>query len=185
MTIRYRQTRLRDRRIGFLWFRTWQLAHSFEQFQASIRCHDGSISIPKLPEILGKHGKEVKKSMADAPKSTIEATDAIKTAWKKYAADATFAGMTEAEYEAKVKPSYDIRGQIADLENQVAQLIRDRDAADAVTDKTNQSVIKGIVGDVNYGDDSDLYGACGYVRKSDRKTGLTRKSNTAKAAVAK
>jgi hypothetical protein len=71
------------------------------------------------------------------------------------------------------------------MEKQVAQLIRDRDAADTITDKTNQSVIKGIVGDVNYGDDSDLYGACGYVRKSERASGLTRKSNTAKAAVAK
>jgi hypothetical protein len=134
---------------------------------------------------LGKQWKEVKQFMADAPKNTVQTTDAIKAAWKKYAAAATFAGMTEAQYETKVKPSYDIRGQIADLEQQVAQLIRDRDATDVITDKTNQSVIKGIVGDVNYGDDSDLYGACGYVRKSERKSGLTRKNNATKTTVQK
>lgn len=126
-----------------------------------------------------------RKIMAQAPKDIIQASDLIKAGWLKYAGSATFGGMTEAQYELKVKPSYDIRGQISDLEKTLAQLIRDRDAADVVTDKTNQSVIKGVVGDVNYGDDSDLYGACGYVRKSDRATGLTRKnSNAAKAAAA-
>lgn len=140
---------------------------------------------PTPPEVLGERRKEVNEFMADAPKNTIEATDAIKAGWLKYAASATFGGMTEAQYEQKVKPSYDIRGQIADMEKQVAQLIRDRDAADTITDKTNQSVVKGIVGDVNYGDDSDLYGACGYVRKSERASGLTRKKNIAAKAQAK
>jgi len=117
--------------------------------------------------------------MADAPKNIIEASDLIKAAWIKYAETATFGGLTEKDYEAKVKRSYDLRAQIADLEKQRSQLIRDRDAADAATGKTNAAVIKGIVGDVNYGDDSDLYGACGYVRKSDRASGLTRKGSKA------
>jgi hypothetical protein len=121
--------------------------------------------------------------MADSPKDIIEASDLIKAAWKKYAAAATFGGMTEVQFEAKIKASYDLRSQINDLEEQVTQLIKDRDLADGVTNKANAVVIKGIVGDVNYGDDSDLYGACGYVRKSERASGLTRK--TIKAAAAK
>jgi hypothetical protein len=32
------------------------------------------------------------------------------------------------------------------------------------------------VGDVKYGDNSDLYEACGYIRKAEKNTGLTRKS---------
>ena len=122
--------------------------------------------------------------MAQAPKDVIETSDLIKAAWKKYAAAATFGSMTEAQFEAKIKPSYDIRSQISDLETQITQLIIDRDAADAVTNKANATVVKGIVGDVNYGDDSDLYGACGYVRKSDRASGLTRKNAAAKPAAA-
>lgn len=120
--------------------------------------------------------------MAQAPKDVIGASDLIKAAWKKYAASAKFGGMAEADYETKVQPSYDFRSQIADLEKQISQLIVDRDAADVVTNKANAVVVKGIVGDVNYGDDSDLYGACGYVRKSERASGLTRKANAAKPA---
>ena len=122
--------------------------------------------------------------MADAPKNIIEASDLIKAAWKKYAGAATFGGMTEVQYEARIKPSYDIRGQIGDLQKQIEQLIRDRDAVDVVTNRTNGIVVKGMVGDINYGDDSDLYGACGYVRKSERASGLTRKNKTAAKAAA-
>ena len=39
---------------------------------------------------------------------------------------------------------------------------------------------KGIVGDANYDDNSDLYEACGYIRKREKKSGLTHKN--AKAA---
>ncbi len=124
-------------------------------------------------------------SMAQAPKDITEATDLIKAGWNKYAAAASFGGMTEAQFETKVKPSYDLRAQIADLESQITQLIQDRDAADVVTNKANAAVVKGIVGDPNYGDDSDLYGTCGYVRKSERASGLTRKKTAvAKATVA-
>jgi hypothetical protein len=122
--------------------------------------------------------------MAQAPKDVIEASDLITAGWKKYAPAATFGSMTEAQFETKVKPSYDIRAQIKDLETQISQLIVDRDAADAVTNKANAAVVKGIVGDVNYGDDSDLYGACGYVRKSERASGLTRKNAAAQKAAA-
>ncbi len=38
-------------------------------------------------------------------------------------------------------------------------------------------VVNGIIGDPNFGPDSDLYEAMGYVRKSARKSGLTRKKN--------
>lgn len=41
--------------------------------------------------------------------------------------------------------------------------------------------VKGVVADPNFGDNSALYEAMGYIRKSDRKSGLTRKSATPKA----
>jgi hypothetical protein len=122
--------------------------------------------------------------MAKAPKDIIAASDLIKAAWKKYAVATTFGGMTEAQYEAKIKPSYDIRAQISDLEKQLSQLITDRELADAKTKDANSMVVKGIVGDIAYGDDSDIYGACGYVRKSDKKSGLTRKNTKVTPKVA-
>ncbi len=44
-------------------------------------------------------------------------------------------------------------------------------------EKVAALVIAGVVGNPAYGPDSDLYGAMGYVRKSQRKSGLTQKSN--------
>jgi hypothetical protein len=49
----------------------------------------------------------------------------------------------------------------------------------------NQMVVNGVKGDPNYGDDSDLYDAMGYVRKSAKKSGLTKKSKAASAAAKK
>ena len=53
------------------------------------------------------------------------------------------------------------------------------------TSDTNQKVVNGVKGDPNFGDDSDLYDSMGYVRKSDRQSGLTRKKNAAQSAAKK
>jgi hypothetical protein len=37
---------------------------------------------------------------------------------------------------------------------------------------------KGIAGHKEYGEDSELYGACGFIRKSERKSGLHRGKKT-------
>ena len=39
-------------------------------------------------------------------------------------------------------------------------------------------MVNGVKGDPDFGEDSDLYEAMGYVRKSERKSGLTRKKKT-------
>jgi hypothetical protein len=51
--------------------------------------------------------------------------------------------------------------------------INARDAADADSLAKIQLVVKGVAGDPAYGEDSALYEALGYVRKS----GLTRKKS--------
>lgn len=50
-----------------------------------------------------------------------------------------------------------------------------RDDADVVTNEAIQKVVKGVAGDPDFGEDSDLYEALGYVRKSERRSGLSRK----------
>jgi hypothetical protein len=44
-------------------------------------------------------------------------------------------------------------------------------AANVLTDL----VVNSVKGTPGFGQDSPLYSACGYVRKSDRRSGLTRK----------
>ena len=123
--------------------------------------------------------------MAQAPKIIEDATHQIINAWQTLAPNASFAGLTLAQYQAKVQPSFDARAKIVALEDQLTSAQDARDNADAVTGDTNQKVVNGVKGDPNFGDDSDLYDAMGYVRKSDRASGLSRKGSTAQAAAKK
>jgi len=113
--------------------------------------------------------------MSASPKQLEKDTNDIIAAWEKLAANASFAGLTLAQFKLKVGPSMDYRKQIND--NGVARksLLDKRDDADRITKLTNGLVVKAVVGDVNYGDNSDLYEAMGYVRKTERKSGLTKK----------
>ena len=65
--------------------------------------------------------------------------------------------------------------EIADLE---AELKMKRDVRDdkyvALNDKRSK-VGLGVAGNPDFGNDSPLYGAMGFVRKSEKKSGLTRK----------
>jgi hypothetical protein len=120
--------------------------------------------------------------MPSNPQTIADDTNTIINAWTTLAPAASFGGMTLAQYQAKVKPSFDARTTIDGLNAQLTAALDTRDDADKVTADANQKVIKGVVGDPNYGDDSNLYEAMGYIRKSERASGLTKK---AKAAAAK
>ena len=60
----------------------------------------------------------------------------------------------------------DTRTLIDGLEAQLTAAKDNRDNADEVTGATNQLIVNAVKGDPNYGDDSDLYNAMGYVRRS-------------------
>lgn len=61
----------------------------------------------------------------------------------------------------------------------MAQAMASRDAADETTALKMQQVVNGVLADPTEGPDSALYAAFGYTRKSERKTGLTRKHKDA------
>jgi hypothetical protein len=119
--------------------------------------------------------------MAKAPKKLADKTDKMITAWQEHAPAATFAGMTLAQYQTKVQPSVDVRTQIAATRRKLKDLQADRQTADTVTNPVNLLVVDAVKGDVNFGEDSDLYEGMGYVRKSARASGLTRKKTAAPA----
>ena len=101
-------------------------------------------------------------------------------AWKEGAPTVEFMGIKQADLnsniadiEAKEQNLDDLRAQIKMLEDKVS------DDYAALDDKL-VDVGNGVRGSRDYGDDSPLYGAMGYVRKSDRASGLTRKTKTLK-----
>ena len=97
-------------------------------------------------------------------------------AWTKNAPQVKFSGLTLEQFKAKVQPSLEARATIGSLESQITVALATRDNADADSNELVQSVINSVKGDLNYGEDSPLYGAFGFVRKSERKSGLTRAS---------
>ena len=113
--------------------------------------------------------------MAKSPKQVDAETQLVLKAWEEKAKTKTFGGMTLDQYKARIKPSYDARGLIKSLDVQMTTAIADREDADVETLAANQDVVKGVVGDKEFGEDSALYEAMGYVRKSERKSGLSRK----------
>jgi hypothetical protein len=98
-------------------------------------------------------------------------------AWETLAPDKSFGTMTLAQFQAAAAPSQAARQRIDDLEDQLKQAMADRDAADNNFLEKAQLVVNGVLADPSEGDDSALYEAMGYTRKSERRSGLTRKRN--------
>jgi hypothetical protein len=85
--------------------------------------------------------------------------------------------MTLAQFETQVGKSDAVRERLEALDDELKQEQANRQSEDATTLKNCDSIVKSVIADPDYGDDSALYEAMGYVRKSDRKSGLTRKKN--------
>jgi hypothetical protein len=109
------------------------------------------------------------------PKSTLDKLNAVINGWETLAADKSFGGMTLAQFKAKVKPSFDAREALRVLDSQIQAKQIERDNADEESLRAVQLAVNGVIGDPDEGPDSDLYESFGYTRKSERKTGLTRK----------
>lgn len=97
-------------------------------------------------------------------------------AWEDLRPAKSFAGMTLDQFKAAIKPSLDARDAIGTLENQLIAAADQRDDADLVSMKQVALVVNAVKGDITEGEDSDLYEAMGFVRKSERSTGKTNKT---------
>lgn len=100
----------------------------------------------------------------------------FRSAWGTLAPDESFAGMTLAEFELRVKPSLDRRDELEALEKQVEAKRAERDLADKASREVLELVVNAVRGTPAHGSDSPLYRALGYVRKSERRSGLTRRN---------
>jgi hypothetical protein len=118
------------------------------------------------------------------PKITGDHLDAIIAGWDEHAKDATFSGFTLAQFKLKVKPSLDTRAEIETLERQLDASRVNRDNADVDSKVFAELVVNSVKGDSAFGENSALYASFGYVRKDDRKSGLTRAANNVVAAPA-
>ncbi len=100
-------------------------------------------------------------------------------AWETLAPDAKFSGMNLDDFKSRVQQSLDARLALRVATDQLVAAQNSRSDTDAATMRALLLVVNAIKGDPAHGEDSSLYEACGYVRKSERRSGLSRKAKTA------
>jgi type II secretory pathway component PulM len=115
------------------------------------------------------------KSMSYISRTIVDKIKVIRAAWRDIAPDATFAGMTLAEYEAATEPPLKLRAEMADLRTKLRGMKASQADVDQAANELADLVVNSVRGTPGFGQNSPLYSAFGYVRKSERKSGLTQK----------
>ena len=109
------------------------------------------------------------------PTRIVRKVDEVVMAWGQLAPDATFAGMTLAEFRTAVEPSKAERIRTAELEAELSGAGGRRALADLNTNEKLKLVVAAVKGDPAHGENSALYRAMGYIPMAERASGLTRK----------
>jgi hypothetical protein len=96
-------------------------------------------------------------------------------AWASQCPETSFSGVTLTEFTAGCKPSADARAELADLVSRTVSTKAKITVCDAASLALIKRIVHGVKGDPNHGEDGPLYAAMGFVRASERSSGLTRK----------
>ena len=95
--------------------------------------------------------------------------------WSTMRPGKSFAGMTLAEFQAEMEPSLAARRAVVEAEAALRAARVHRDNADLLSLRTVQRVVAGVVADKDEGCDGAVYSALGFVRRSERASGLHRR----------
>jgi hypothetical protein len=122
--------------------------------------------------------------MAVSSKDALEQITDVSHAWSNLRAGKSFGGLPLETFLGEIKPSYDVRAEIAAAEVQLQSLRARRVTVDEASLKIVQRIVNAVKADPDEGDDGELYVAMGYVRRRDRDKGLTRRKREQKPAEA-
>ena len=120
--------------------------------------------------------------MPISSKDALVRVDNVTQAWSKLRPGKSFAGLTNEQYLVAIKPSHDIRAEIAEAELRLQSALARRVTIDETSLKVAQRVVNAVKADPEEGDDGELYVAMGFVRRRDRKTGLTQRKREVRTA---
>jgi len=99
-------------------------------------------------------------------------------AWAEGAQAVSFNGIKQVDFLAAIDAAAAKDAAIADRKAELKMMSDGRDDDYKALDQMRSKVGQGVAGNPSYGNDSPLYGAMGFVRKSEKKSGLTRKTKT-------
>lgn len=106
-----------------------------------------------------------------------ERVEKMNNAWKQGAATVNFGGVTQPGFQTEITGAAADDQEIADLEAQVKMKKTTRDERYKRINDLSNKVRDGVEGHADFGNNHPLYGAMGFVRSSERKSGLTQKKS--------
>ena len=112
--------------------------------------------------------------MSTGPKDTEDKLRKMINSWEELAPTKKFA-VTLDEFKAGLKPSFDVRDAIADLNDRLTKALDDRENFDDASLELAQRVVNAILADETEGKNSSLLQGFGRTRDTEKKSGLTRK----------
>ena len=122
--------------------------------------------------------------MTISNQSFLDKISLFRTSWREAAEEASFAGLTLAQFETATADSLTVRSEIEVLKLQLKAKRTERSNIDLVTQDVLELVVNSVRGTADFGVNSPLYRNLGYTRKMDRGTGKTNKSLTPVAPIA-
>ena len=111
--------------------------------------------------------------MAVNNKQIREQCDEMSSGWEQ-SLDTEFNGFRKAGFDADRIAARTIEDEIDSDEAAVKAKKKRRDDMYRKLDADRVKIGKGVAGHKDFGDDHPIYGAMGFVRKSERKSGLKR-----------
>lgn len=112
-----------------------------------------------------------------ATKRIRERVTQMNDAWAGGAPDAVFGGISQPQFDTKIKAADAADKEIDDLEAALSLKKQSREGLYADLYEDSVKILAGLKGDHRFGDDHPLVDAMGFVRDSERKSGLTRKKD--------
>ena len=113
--------------------------------------------------------------MPNPPKEVVVKITMTLQAWSNLRPEKSFGGLTLDQCKEAVKASLDVRAEIAEAEGKLQSATARRVAVDEASMEIVRRVVNGVKADPEEGEDGQLYAAMGFVRKSHRSSGLTRR----------
>jgi hypothetical protein len=112
-----------------------------------------------------------------SPKALLRQARHFLQTWESMRREKEFAGLSLEQFREQIRPALEARYGIAQLACSRHSLLLRRNLADRLLLQTMKRITAAVVGDVEEGDDGEFYGALGFVRRSERKASIRRRSS--------
>ena len=107
--------------------------------------------------------------------SLVKELEVLATGWEKYALDQKFSGYTLEQLKALIVALKELVAAMGALKLDYRGKIAARQTMTGEMGDIRLRIVNCIRGHENFGEDSEFYRFLGFVTKSERKSGLTRK----------